>query len=82
MDYKSQSSLPTSIHTRINDKLRISSIWRTFANENFESQSWETFLWDGDNIKETYNTLKNADNVVDLHFAILNECRNKNYTKD
>lgn len=76
MSYKyhareTESNLPTGIHTRINNDLRISSVYRRFANHHFESWAWETFLWNGDRIEEQYDTLHSADQVVDLHTKIL-----------
>jgi hypothetical protein len=71
MEYKSQESLRTGIHTRISDTVRISSGWRNYSNENFSTNAWETFLWDGDKIIGEYDTLKNADAVIDLHQEIL-----------
>lgn len=73
-DYK-ESNIPTSIHTRISDTVRISSMWREYGNENFQSRAWETFLWEGDRIKEEFDTLRNADKVVNLHLEILNRYR-------
>jgi hypothetical protein len=70
MSYKDSDS-PTDIHTRINDTLRISSAWRTYGNENFTSMAWETFLWEGERIIKEFDTLQNAENVVELHFEIL-----------
>jgi hypothetical protein len=76
--YKFDESIPTGIHTRINDKLRISSAWRTFANEHFHTSAWETFLWDGDRIKDdSFPTLRDADSVVDLHYKIVDKYRSK-----
>ena len=73
-DYKqSETRTPTGIHTKINDTMRISSAWRKYGNENFTTRAWETFLWDGDKIIGEYDTLKNADDVVQLHFEILSE---------
>lgn len=68
--YKEQPSIPTGIHTRINDTLRISSAWREFGNGHFNNSAWETFLWEGDNIKEEYYTFLNAESVIDLHMKI------------
>ena len=73
MNYKEKESLKTGIHTRINDTVRISSAWRTYGNENFETQAWETFLWDGEKIIGEYETFKNADTVINLHQDIINE---------
>lgn len=61
----------TSIHTRISDTVRISSIWRRFANENFETDAWETFLWVDNRVTENYDTLTNAERVVELHDEIV-----------
>jgi hypothetical protein len=82
MKYKEQDSLPTGIHTRIDDRTRISSAWRTFANINFESRAWETFLWVDDKIAEQYDTLRNADMVVDLHLDIMNDYLDSKRPKD
>lgn len=60
----------TSIHTRINKNLRISSIYRKFSNAYFESWGWETFLWEGERIKEEYHVLNSANDVLDLHVEI------------
>jgi hypothetical protein len=78
MDYKdyareTETNLPTGIHTRINNDLRISSCFRRFSNPHFESWAWETFLWNGDRIEEEYGTLTRADQVVDLHIKILTD---------
>lgn len=77
MNYKDHAketelNLPTGIHTRINNNLRIFSCFRRFANPFFESWAWETFLWNGDKIEKEYGTLESADQVVDLHTEILN----------
>jgi hypothetical protein len=78
MNYKehakeNETNLPTGIHTRINNDLRISSIYRRFANPHFESWGWETYLWNGDRIENQYDVLHSADRVVDLHIEILKE---------
>lgn len=70
MNYKS-SETTTGIHTRISDTLRISSSWRKYGNENFSCMAWETFLWEGDQIIEEYDILRDADSVVNLHLEIL-----------
>lgn len=77
MRYK-ETEIPTGIHTRIDDRARISSAWRTYGNENFTSRAWETFLWVDEKIAEQYDTLRNAENVVDLHLEIMNEYRKSN----
>jgi hypothetical protein len=68
---ETESDLPTGIHTRINSDLRISSIYRKFANPYFESWAWETFLWNGNKIENQYDTLTSAEQVIDLHTEIL-----------
>jgi hypothetical protein len=78
MDYKdyareTETNLPTGIHARINNDLRISSCYRRFTNPYFGTWTWETFLWNGDRIEKEYNTLDSADQVVDLHTKILTE---------
>jgi hypothetical protein len=78
MNYRNESSLSTGINTRINETVRISSIWRTYSNDNFSSQAWETFLWEGDKIAKEYDTLRSADSVVDLHLEILNNYKKGN----
>lgn len=80
-DYK-QVDMPTSIHTRISSTMRISSTWREYSNEHFSSRAWETFLWDGDHIKEEFDTMRNADDVVNLHFEILNRYKDGGTSND
>lgn len=75
MKYK-ETEIPTGIHTRIDDRARISSAWRTFANANFQMKAWETFLWVDDKIAEQYDTSMNADMVVDLHLNIMTDYLN------
>lgn len=36
----------TTIHTRVNERYRISSVWRVFGNANFEQWAWETFVFE------------------------------------
>lgn len=76
MQYK-ERDIPTGIHTRINDRVRISSAWRTFGNENFTTRAWETLLWVDEHIAEQYDTLRNAENVIDLHLEITNDYLNE-----
>lgn len=76
MGYRShakETSFPlrTGIHTKISNNLRISSSYRRFANQHFESWAWETFLWEGERIIDEYDTLMSADQVIDLHTEIL-----------
>lgn len=61
-----------SIHTKLSKTIRISSAYRKFANSNFESFGWETFLWNGDNIEIQYIILHSPDEVVNLHIIISN----------
>lgn len=79
MEHRTLNSITTGIHTRINDKIRISSAWRTYGNEYFSSQAWETFLWDGDRIIGEYNTLRDANDVINLHLEIV---ESKSWVKD
>jgi hypothetical protein len=76
-DNANEYTLTTGIHTQINEKYRISSCYRKFANEHFEIWAWETFLWKGDRIEEQYDTLSSADETVDLHTEILNDIRKR-----
>ncbi|MEX0595127.1 MAG: hypothetical protein WD512_01415 [Candidatus Paceibacterota bacterium] len=62
--------LPTGIHTNIDSRLRLSSIYRRYANENFESWAWETLLFNDGVVEEQYDTLQTADQVVNLHAEI------------
>jgi hypothetical protein len=78
VDYKdyareTETTLPTGIHTRINNDLRISSCFKRFSNPHFESWAWETFLWNGERIEQEYITLNSADQVVDLHTRIIKD---------
>jgi hypothetical protein len=63
----------TSINTLINKNLRVSSIYRRFGNMYFESWAWETFLWEGERIKEEYRPLDSANEVIVLHARIYEE---------
>jgi len=71
--YKQQDSVTTGIHTRVSSTMRISSAWRTYENVNFRTQAWETLLWNGDRVIAEYDTLKDADDVIELHQRILSE---------
>ncbi|MDQ0062358.1 hypothetical protein [Paenibacillus harenae] len=80
MSYK-ESDINTGIHTRIDDRARISSAWRTYANADFETKAWETFLWVDEKIAVEYDTLRDAEQVVELHFEIMNKYRNSKREK-
>lgn len=80
MDYRAGIT-PTGIHTRINETTRISSAWREYGNEHFTQRAWETFLWENERIIEEFDTLRNADNVVDLHLEILNRYKSREEQK-
>lgn len=56
----------TTIHTRISPTIRISSIYRHWGNENFSSDGWETFVWDGKEIKEQFDS-NDYDECMGLH---------------
>jgi hypothetical protein len=70
----------TSIHTRVNEKYRISSIWREYSNGYFDEWAWETFVWKRDGESESIdyqsNTFTDISNVLDIHkslyFKIIN----------
>lgn len=62
--------IPITIHTRISDKLRISSAYRKYSNEHFEHWYWETLLWEEDRVKEECNLCHDVNGVVKLHAMI------------
>lgn len=70
-------NIPITVHTKINDKLRISSAHRKYSNQHFEHWYWETLLWEGENVKEECNLCHNVDGVMDLHREIFNRYVNK-----
>ncbi|MEH7116157.1 hypothetical protein V7128_01860 [Neobacillus vireti] len=83
MEYKNyaketDTTMATSIHTRINAEIRISSVYRKFSNINFEDWGWETFLWKDMDIEKQYDILNSADQVVDLHTQIFKEFNQSN----
>jgi hypothetical protein len=43
----------TSIHTRVNNQFRISSIWREYSNPYFQQWAWETIVWKRTEDKES-----------------------------
>ena len=67
---KGIQSLGVGIHTRLNDKFRISSIYRQYSNQYFCEHGWETFLWNEEKIAKEYPSLGTADQVIDLHLKI------------
>lgn len=70
-NFVKEHALPTGIHTWINKDFRISSVYRRFGNEHFESYGWETILWNGEHIDNQYDVIESADLVIDLHAKIL-----------
>ena len=73
---KQVGSFPTGIHTRINTKYRISSIYRKYANPFFEEWGWETFLWYNDKIEREYEVKNSSEEVINLHIEILDNFNN------
>lgn len=60
--------LQTSIHTRIDTKRRISSIYRNWGIAAApEACGWETIVFDGDQIAFSESTSGNAQHVVERH---------------
>lgn len=73
-------SKKTSIHTRINETIRISSIFREHDNYYFSSRGWETFVWrleDG-NEKIIYEAdcCDTIDQVMKIHKDIYDKITN------
>jgi len=64
------SSLGTGIHTRLNENLRISSIYRAYDIQGMVTHGWETILWNKDKIVKQYDVLNDAETVVSLHLKI------------
>ena len=68
IDYieKYNTDFPTSIHTKINSRFRISSVFRK-ATTDRAMYYWETFVWDGDKIHvgASHNTI---DGVMQYHY--------------
>ncbi len=78
MDYQDyvkiqECTLPTGIHTRVNEEIRISSAYRRYANPHFESWGWETIVWKNENVEYVYDPVNSPEQVVNLHIEILNE---------
>lgn len=71
-DYaRSTNQFNTVIHTKINKDLKVTSIYRKFANSNFESWGWETLLWSNEKLTVQYGILDSAEHVVELHTYIV-----------
>ena len=66
-------NIPTTIHTRINSKLRISSIYRKYGNEYFEQWAWETYLWECNEAKKEYDSVNGINQVIEMHAIIFNK---------
>lgn len=66
-ELKRDTNFPTAIHTRINDRYRISSIYRR-ASTNQIMYFWETFIWDGEQVWESESHYS-ADKVLEYHYA-------------
>jgi len=76
-------SINTGIHTRVNEKYRISSIYRTYDTFEGTSHGWETILWrKGENGKEEIADMSSprgdAQNVVRQHADIFNRINSNN----
>lgn len=69
-------SVPTTIHTRVTSKIRISSIYRKYDNDYFDSCAWETFVWDGEEIRE-HIVLDCMDSVLEYHLQQYNKIMDK-----
>lgn len=66
------NNINTSIHTRIDNTYRISSIWREYSNAFFNSWAWETIVWkrheNGTEKIDFQSNIRNtADQVITLH---------------
>ena len=57
----------TTIHTRIINKVRISSIRRRYEMLDYSSWAWETFVWDGDKIIDQLDLTDDVAVVIDMH---------------
>ena len=67
----------TSIHTRVNQKYRISSIWREYGNGYFDEWAWETFVWKREGSTERIDyqpkTCSSINEVFDIHKELYNK---------
>lgn len=59
---------PTSIHTKISDKYRVSTIYRK-ASITQPMYYWETFVWDGDKIHESTSHYT-LEGVLNYHYLM------------
>ena len=66
-------NIPTIIHTRINSKLRISSIYRKYGNEHFEQWAWATNLWECNEVNKEYESVNGINQVIEMHAIIFNK---------
>ncbi|MFD2658559.1 hypothetical protein [Gracilibacillus thailandensis] len=70
MEGKTDVRMFTNIHTRINSKYRISTIFRKYGNINFTSWAWETIVWRKDDDNERIieqETSNNLSEVLEKH---------------
>jgi hypothetical protein len=61
------------IQTRLKYARLISSVWRQYANENFESWAWETVMFSFGEIEREYESLIRTEDVINLHMKIMME---------
>jgi hypothetical protein len=85
IEFGQNSLIPTGIHTRVNSKFRISSIYRNWGiTAAPEMCGWETFIWEKQPDKEreeivfSDSTQGNAQAVVDLHAKLYNNILGNN----
>jgi hypothetical protein len=57
----------TSIHTQVTDTIRISSVWRRYGNQYFDTWDWETYVWDGDKVIFEADVTKFDQTVILFH---------------
>ena len=61
-------NIPTGIHTRVNDKYRISSIYRNWGIMLAPDLcGWETIVWCGKEIVHSEDSGNNASEVISRH---------------
>ena len=76
----------TTIHTRVNTKYRISSIWREYGNAYFDEWAWETFVWKREGESEVIDyqpdTCTDIRNVLQLHKDLYNKIVNQQPYED
>jgi len=70
----------TSIHTRVNERYRISSIFREYNNDYFSSWAWETYVWerknDAEKIYYEADSLIEINSVMQLHEELYHKINN------